>query len=147
MGKYILKRLLLIIPVFFGITIITFFMAHLIPGDPFHSEKLSEDTRRQIARAYGLDKPIVEQYFIYIINFFKGDWGPSFQRQGTANVTDILFGYTTGNEKATIPYWLQVVLAILAGLGITGLLAFIWSQRNKLSWLLNIRKFIVPTVI
>lgn len=122
-------------------------MAHLIPGDPFHSEKLSEDTRQQIIRAYGLDKSIIEQYFVYVINFFKGDWGPSFARQGTANVTDLLFGYSNGNEQPTIPYWLQLVLVTLGSLGVIGLLAWLWSQRNKLSWLLNYRRLIIPVVI
>jgi ABC-type proline/glycine betaine transport system permease subunit len=77
----------------------------------------------------------------------KAIGGPSFARQGTAKVTDILFGYTNGNEEATIPYWLQLALVTLGSLGVIGLLAWVRSQRNKLSWLLNYRRLIIPIVI
>ncbi len=112
MGKYIINRLLLVVPVFFGITLITFIMAHSIPGSPFNSERLPEAARIQIDHAYGLDRPLYEQYFIYIINFLRGDWGPSFERQGNQTVTEILFGYRSAGESG-VPFWLQL-LAVTA---------------------------------
>jgi oligopeptide transport system permease protein len=146
LGKYIIKRLLLIIPVFFGITIITFTMAHSIPGDPFNSEKLSEAARQQINRAYGLNKPIYEQYFTYIVNFFRGDWGPSFERKGQATVTEILFGYQ-GSSEAGIPFWLQLSLVVLAALLIMALVNLLLSTRAKRDWWESYQRLIIPTII
>lgn len=146
LGKYIIKRLLLIIPVFFGITIITFVMARSIPGDPFNSEKLPQLARQQINRAYGLDKPLYEQYFIYIANFLRGDWGPSFQRAGQTSVTEILFGYK-GTVDAGIPLWFQIVLVVLAALIIVAGVTLAWATSRKKDWWEIYQRLILPAAL
>ncbi|MEN2998767.1 MAG: ABC transporter permease [Brevinematia bacterium] len=82
---YIVRRLLLIIPTFIGITIVIFLVVHLAPGDPIRgmmgelSSKLSPEAYENFKRAYGLDKPIFERYLIWFKNFVTFDFGNSFQ--------------------------------------------------------------------
>jgi ABC-type dipeptide/oligopeptide/nickel transport system permease component len=148
MGRYIINRFLQVIPVFIGITLITFVLAHSIPGSPLTSEKLSGAARKQIEASYGLDRPIYEQYFIYVFNFLRGDWGPSFERKGTQTVTEILFGYSTNpNQTADMPFWLQLTLiGLAAGVVVVGV-SLAWGQAKKVEWLALFRRWIIPTVL
>lgn len=85
MWWYILKRILLIIPTFIGITIVIFLVVHLAPGDPIKgmvgelSNKISPEAYENFKRVYGLDKPIFERYVIWFKNFITFDFGNSFQ--------------------------------------------------------------------
>src|ERR1035437_2445854 len=79
--NYILVRLLQMIPVALGITIILFFLLRAIPGDPAAIRLGIRATPEGIAnldRQMGLDKPIWTQYFIFLANILKGDFGDSF---------------------------------------------------------------------
>jgi len=67
MVRYILKRILIFIPVLWVITTVTFFMVRLAPGDPFSDEKeMPEEVRDRIKAYYGLDLPLFQQYLIYL---------------------------------------------------------------------------------
>ena len=78
MGKYVLKRILLAILTVFIICAITFFLMHAVPGGPFNREKaLSEATVAALNARYGLDKPVVEQFFLYMKGILHGDFGVS----------------------------------------------------------------------
>ncbi len=78
MGRYIVKRILLAILTIFIICAITFFLMHAIPGGPFNKEKaLSEATIQALNARYNLDKPLVTQFFMYLGNLIKGDFGVS----------------------------------------------------------------------
>lgn len=77
---YVLRRLFYIIPVLFGISILTFVISHMIPGDPISlaagpqaTPEMIENLRRQ----FGMDKPLWQQYVMYIANLLRGDWGMS----------------------------------------------------------------------
>ena len=79
-GQYILRRLLQMIPVLFGVTVIVFAMIHLIPGSPANAmlgENASDAAVARINHQLGLDKPLVEQYFYFMRNLFKFDLGNS----------------------------------------------------------------------
>lgn len=89
MLKYFVRRILWIIPVFLGVTLITSIFMQLLPGDPFTNEKLPFETRKVILKTYGLDQPWYIQYFIYVINFIRFDWGTSFQQIGRPVTTII----------------------------------------------------------
>ena len=79
MLNYALKRLLMIIPTLFAIITLTFFLMRVAPGGPFDEERpLAPSVLENIRASYGLDKPLVEQYFTYLGNLAKGDLGPSF---------------------------------------------------------------------
>ena len=78
MGRYIAKRVLLAILTIFIICAITFFLMHAIPGGPFSSEKaLSEATIKALNERYNLDKPLMTQFFLYLKELLKGDFGVS----------------------------------------------------------------------
>ena len=80
MKKFIVKRILSVIPVLLIVSVVIFSIVHLTPGDPAASILGDEATEEDIAALrtrMGLDKPIVEQYFIWITNIFHGDFGMS----------------------------------------------------------------------
>ena len=81
MWRYITKRILVAVPVLIGISIVAFFLIRLVPGDTITALLGANYNPEQAAilRAeYGLDKPLVMQYFIWITNVFKGNLGQSF---------------------------------------------------------------------
>ncbi len=78
MAKYIVKRILLAILTVFIICLITFFLMHAVPGGPFNKEKaLSQATIDALNARYNLDKPVWQQFLLYMRNLFKGDFGVS----------------------------------------------------------------------
>ncbi|MGV2124843.1 ABC transporter permease [Agrobacterium vitis] len=77
---YAAKRLLISIPVIFGILIVTFALARLIPGDPCKAmlgEKATAETCAGFITRYGFDKPLPTQFFIYMGDMLRGDFGTS----------------------------------------------------------------------
>lgn len=78
MTKYILKRLAYSIATLFLLVALTFFMMQMLPGDPFTGEKqLPQAQMDALMQKYGLDKPVWQQFFIYIGNVVQGDLGVS----------------------------------------------------------------------
>jgi len=78
MLSYALRRLLLLIPVFLAISAVVFLIIHLVPGDPVDSLARigsSPEQKQAIAARYGLDKPLIEQYFIWLGQLARGDLG------------------------------------------------------------------------
>ena len=76
LNKYVIKRIGLAIVTLVIISLITFFAMNAIPGGPFDTEKAtSPEVKAVLEKRYNLDKPIVEQYFIYMGNLLHGDWG------------------------------------------------------------------------
>lgn len=80
MVKFILKRLLEAIPTLLVLITVSFFLMRFAPGNPFSSDRpLPPEVMANIEAKYGLDKPVAEQYFTYLSNILKGDFGPSFK--------------------------------------------------------------------
>ncbi|MGL5973274.1 MAG: ABC transporter permease, partial [Oscillospiraceae bacterium] len=78
MTRYILKRVFYAVLTLLILITLTFFMMRLLPGDPFLGEKaLPPAVEEAINQKYGLDKPLMEQYFIFMGNVLKGDLGVS----------------------------------------------------------------------
>jgi len=78
--SYIFKRLLSIIPVFLGVTILTFSIANVIPGDPVTlalGHRASDDQKNVFREKMGMDKPIIIRYGMYLKNLSRGDLGVS----------------------------------------------------------------------
>jgi peptide/nickel transport system permease protein len=79
MTRYILRRLVQAIPVLLGITLFTFLIAHLTPGDPVviysMGKPLSEEREAQIREQFGLNRPLWEQYRDYMADLLRGDLG------------------------------------------------------------------------
>jgi peptide/nickel transport system permease protein len=85
MTTYFLRRLVQAVPVLIGISIFTFLMAHLVPGDPaqlFAGDKaVTPERAEQIRKQYGLDRPLWVQYLDYMEGAVKGDLGSSIRTQ------------------------------------------------------------------
>ena len=78
MVKYIIKRILLAVLTVFIICAITFFAMHAVPGGPFNREKaVSEATIAALNARYGMDKPVGEQFILYMQGILHGDFGVS----------------------------------------------------------------------
>jgi peptide/nickel transport system permease protein len=80
MSKYVIRRMLLAIPVLLGILIVTFSLSRMIPGDPCRAmlgEKATKEVCDRFTTQFGLDKPIPVQFGIYMANILKGDFGKS----------------------------------------------------------------------
>lgn len=82
MFLFLLKRLILLIPTFFGITLLTFLLIHAIPGDPVTimlGERSNDSViYQEIMHNLGLDQPLYVQYWDYLVKVFQGDLGKSF---------------------------------------------------------------------
>jgi peptide/nickel transport system permease protein len=83
MLTYILKRLIEMIPTLFGITLLSFLIIQLAPGKPTDiltemNPKITPEARERLEKLYGLDKPIMEQYWIWLKRIVKLDFGESF---------------------------------------------------------------------
>lgn len=85
MLRYLLRRLLLLVPVLLGISLITFVLMQLVPGDPvaimLQGESSSPQDLQRIRAAWGLDQPAPVQYLNYVAHLLTGDFGRSFMRQ------------------------------------------------------------------
>ncbi|GAA0102122.1 ABC transporter permease [Paraclostridium bifermentans] len=79
MGRYILKRLTLMLMTLLIVISVTFFLVRLLPGSPFNDEKLNAQQVEMINKQYGLDAPVPVQYLRYMTGVFTGDLGRSFK--------------------------------------------------------------------
>ena len=78
MTRYVIKRVFLAIVTVFALSLITFFAMNAIPGGPFNKEKASsKEVQAMLEKRYNLDKPLGEQYVLYMKGVFHGDWGIS----------------------------------------------------------------------
>ncbi|HNR04864.1 MAG TPA: ABC transporter permease [Bacillota bacterium] len=78
MKKYLIKRVLMSVVTIWAIITITFVLMHSVPGNPFRQEnKMPKVVYENLLKKYGLDKPLSEQYFIYLGKIVKGDFGDS----------------------------------------------------------------------
>lgn len=81
MGKFILRRLLLLIPILLGLTVIIFMLIRLLPGDPAGAilgERATPESLERVRAALGLDRPLIEQYWEYVSGLARLDLGSSF---------------------------------------------------------------------
>ncbi len=114
MFRFIVARLLQTIPVLFVVATLTFFMVRVMPGGPFDSERaLAPEIKHELEAYYGFDKPVAQQYLIYLGRLLHGDLGPSTK-----------FANRSVNEMiaATFPVSLQLggmALGLALLLGIT----------------------------
>ncbi len=120
MAKYIVKRILLAIVSIWIITMITFFAMNAIPGGPFNKEKAtSAAVQATLEARYNLDKPVGQQYIIYMNNILHGDWGVSL-KTGRDIWTDLWSKFQVsarlGIEAAELAIIVGLVLGSIAAL-------------------------------
>ena len=136
MHVYVLKRVLAVVPVLLGLTVIVFAIMALIPGDPAIAILGSYATPENVARLnrdLGLDKPLVQQYFIWLENLLHGDFGRSYSL----------------NRPVLDEVWERFsATLILAGAALVlctlwGLLIGIWTAARQYGWTDRLLTFVV----
>ena len=121
MKKLLLSRLLQAIPTLWVIATLTFFMTRFAPGGPFDSEKaIAEEIRVKLESHFGLDRPLFEQYLIYLQNLLHGDLGPSF-KYPEWDVSELIatafpVSLTLGILSLLIALWIGIPIGMIAAL-------------------------------
>ncbi len=118
--KVVVRRVLLMVPVLLGVTIVTFIMTRVLPGSPIDliaGPMASQEQRLTLLKHYGLDRPLWEQYVTYIQGIVQGDFGVSFTTSHP--VGDDLRSFFPATFELTT---CAIILAVLIGvpLGIAG---------------------------
>lgn len=132
MTQYIIRRLLVSIPVFLGITFLVYLGINLAPGDPINTmipfEQLAESTPEEIAairQSLGLDQPLIVRYWYWLSELAQGNLGRSFQQK--APVLDLLQD-RVGNT-------IRLAVAALIISLIIGILSGIAMALNQYTWI------------
>ena len=130
MLQFTLQRLLWLIPTLLAMALVTFLVMHATPGSPLDpvaegANPLSPEAQKNLAAAYGLDKPLWEQFAIFVGKAVQGDFGQSFVYK-TRTVREIL------TESFPISLFLgTIALAIAVAGGVTlGVLAAVYQNRS-----------------
>ena len=117
MLRYIGRRLLQTIPVFFGATFLIFAMVYLMPGDPVAAlggdKGLTEAAAARIREEYNLDKPFWMQYLLYLKGIFTLDFGKTFSGRPVTEVLATAFPITI--RLAVYALLIEAILGILFG--------------------------------
>lgn len=114
---YILKRIALAILTVWVVITVTFFVTRAVPGGPFMAEKaISKEAQAALEAKYGLDKPVMEQYFTYLKDIVtKLDFGPSLKLRGRMVMDVIADGMKTSVKLGLIAAFLALALGIVLG--------------------------------
>lgn len=122
MITYLIKRILWMIPMLVGISLISFFIMHLAPGDITNNEasfnpKASEESRKKLREMYNLDKPVIVQYGLWLKRMSTLDFGKSF-----ASHQKPVFWQTTDADGNVTPGMIQEALPITLMINLLGLI-------------------------
>ncbi|SNX63832.1 oligopeptide transport system permease protein [Streptomyces sp. TLI_55] len=122
MGRYVVRRLLQMIPVFIGATLLIFLMVNVM-GDPIAGlcgdRQCDPATAAQLKKEYGLDKPVFpQQYLTYMGNVFTGDFGTAFNGQKVTELMSTAFPVTIRLTIVAILF--EIIIGITLGV-VTGL--------------------------
>lgn len=126
MTKYIIRRLIGIIPTILIVITISFFLIRIAPGGPFDAERRPpEQVLKNIEAKFNLDQPLLMQYLNYLGDILKGDLGPSFRYQDH----DVNYYIANSLPNSLLLGFLSLGLAFILGVG-TGVL----SALNQNTW-------------
>jgi peptide/nickel transport system permease protein len=142
MLNYLIKRLLWMIPMLIGISLISFFIMHLAPGDITSSEsafnpKASEESRQKLRALYNLDKPLMTQYSLWLKRIVKLDFGNSFashQRPVLWETKDEKGNITKGMIQDALPITLMINLIGLLIIFVLSIFLGVVSAVNQNKW-------------
>jgi oligopeptide transport system permease protein len=116
MIKYLIRRFLWLVPVFFTVALVTFVLMHAAPGGPWDTDpmvrKVDPRTEAVLNRRYGLDKPLWQQFADYVWNAAQGKLGPSYRLRGR-QVEDVLRERFPTTAKLGL---LALAMAVVVGL-------------------------------
>ena len=117
MGRYVLRRLLLTVPVLLGASLLIFSMVYALPGDPIRAlagdRPLSEAVQAQLRTEYNLDDPLLIQYAKYLGGLVQGDFGTDFS--GRPVLDTIVDRLPVTARLALVAVAFEILIGILAG--------------------------------
>jgi peptide/nickel transport system permease protein len=120
MLRYIIRRLLYLIPLFFGILILVF-VASRLAGDPVKlmtafNPRITQAAVQNLREYYGLDKPLYYQFFLYVWNLLQGNLGNSYQIRGGTAVSTLIGDYAWETFKLQLAaLFFSLLIAIPVG--------------------------------
>lgn len=119
--KYTLKRILTSFLTLLAILFVLFLLMQLMPGSPFNDEKLSSDQRELLYAKYGLDQPVIVQFFRYAANMLRGDLGVSYNISKNTPISQLIqtrlpISIGIGGAAVTIGAIVGLLLGLLAAL-------------------------------
>jgi len=126
--SYFLRRVILCIPVIFGVIIITFFITRAVPGDPvlrLLPEKFTAEMYEREKARIGLDKPLIIQFIVYMIDVLRGNWGYSIGVFPRSEVWNMIFQWLPRSLEIM---FLSMFIAAFIGIKLG---KFSASHRNK----------------
>ncbi|MGG3884593.1 nickel ABC transporter permease [Brevibacillus panacihumi] len=118
MFAYIVKRLLQVIPTLIGVSILTFFLIHAVPGDPARMIAGPEASAEEVAEVrehLGLDQPLYVQYGKYVSNLLKGDLGVSLRSERPV-LDEIMLRFPSTITLTVMAIAVMVVIGLFAGI-------------------------------
>jgi peptide/nickel transport system permease protein len=130
MPAYVAKRLLSVFPVLFGLSVVVFLVMSMIPGDPATAilgAYATPENVERINRDLGLDKPLVQQYFIWIGNVLQGDFGRSFALNRPV-LDEVLERFQATLVLAGVSLILCSIIGLLAGV-VSAVRQFGWADK------------------
>ncbi|HYN92992.1 MAG TPA: ABC transporter permease [Pilimelia sp.] len=117
MGRYVIRRLLQFIPVFFGCTFLIYWLVWSVPGDPFAGKcgerGCPDEFIRQMTEKYNLDDPLPVQYLTYMGNLFRGDLGETYGGVAVAEI--IKQSYPATLKLAAVALTIEALIGVTAG--------------------------------
>jgi len=118
MGRYVIRRLLQMIPVFIGTTFIIFYMVYALPGDPIRAlsgdRTLSPAFYNELRERYNLNDPLVIQYVKYMAGIVQGDFGETFRGRAVSEIIAERWPVTI--KLALLAFVFEVIIGLLAGI-------------------------------
>jgi len=119
--RYVAKRVLTSLFTLLAILLVLFILMQLMPGSPFNDEKLNADQRAALYAKYGLDKPIIIQFFNYLKNMLRGDFGVSYNISKNTPISQLIknrlpISIGIGGMAVTLGAITGMLLGLLAAL-------------------------------
>lgn len=119
--RYVLKRVLISIFTLLAITLVLFVLLQLMPGSPFNDEKLTPEQHAALNAKYGLDQPIVVQFFRYVFHMFQGDFGVSYKVSKNTPISQLIdsrlpISIRVGGFAVSLGAIFGLVLGVIAAL-------------------------------
>ena len=118
MARYILRRLALLPPVLLGVSLLLFVLTHVVPADPAKlaaGEHAGPEQVAAVRKAFGLDRPLPEQYLIYLVHLVHGDFGTS-MRTNSSVLDDLRTYFPATIELTTSAMLVTVLLGVPLGM-------------------------------
>ncbi|MGQ0571222.1 MAG: ABC transporter permease [Armatimonadota bacterium] len=133
MRRYLGRRMVAVIPVLVGVTLLVFLMLHLVPGDPIvlmsrdvdNVQDIPPDVLAALRKQFGLDKPLPLQYLDFLARVVRGDFGQSISRQG--QVKEIIV--------QELPFTIELGVAALLFAIVLGVAAGIIAAVRRGTWI------------